>query len=132
MGFKQDKKLFRQTGKNPNLDAALTLCVPRYAGEICFICKKILHYILMFLWFRYADSINKKISRVFGEFFSLQKIKYWCSKLTQKNLPPHGMQMDIFAFISGMKWIRVLVFFLDFSNEIVMLFSSKMLTYIFG
>ena len=94
--------------------------------------KKILHYILMFFWFRYADSINKKISRGFQEFSSLPKKKYWCSKLTQKILPPHGMQMDIFAFFSGRKWIRVLVFFLDFSNEIVMLFSSKMLTYIFG
>ena len=65
--------------------------------------------------------------------FSVYRKKILMLKVdTKKNLPPHGMQMDIFAFISGRKWIRVLVFFLDFSNEIVMLFSSKMLTYIFG
>ena len=45
----------------------------------------------MFFWFRYADSINKKISRVFGEFFSLQKKKILMLKVdTKKSTAPRN------------------------------------------
>ena len=94
--------------------------------------KKDLHYDLMILLFWDQDSIIKNISWGWREVLTFYKKNYRCSKLAWKNLPHHGMQMEIFIYFSKSSWVWFLLLSLIFSEVIVLVFSRKMFTYIFA
>ena len=94
--------------------------------------KKDLHYDLMILLFWDQDSIIKNISWGWREVLTFYKKNYRCSKLAEIFLPHHGMQMEIFVYFSKSSWVWFLLLSLIFSEVIVLVFSRKMLTYIFA